>query len=273
MTTISDAIQSLALTLSQQHYPQSYLSELQQFLELPNLSTTVLSQKQRINVEQVIYSLCHQKPIEYIVNRALFLERYFYVDERVLIPRFDSEQLALFAVDTQQKLKKSATIIDIGTGSGALICSIALELQTRTGIHPHYIGLDISSDALDVARKNISAYSLDKTIALHMAKTVPKSDQGIVFLPETEHVIIVTNPPYLSVGAMNALPISVKSYEPTIALAKQEDFISDLQSYLGFLIAQKKIVHLAIEYADEQGKMIQRFANSFQGDLPGLLSV
>jgi release factor glutamine methyltransferase len=272
MTTINEAIQKIAFTLSQNNYPQSYLGELRWFLGFPTFSATPLTVRQMEIFEGVLSDLLAQKPVEYIVKRALFLEHYFYVDERVLIPRFDTEAVALFAIETQRNLAKNATIIDIGTGSSAIICSIALALQeTQPEQVPTFIAIDISEDALTVAMQNANSFNLSEKITFQKAETIPQNGKNEPLIPTAENIIIITNPPYLSQESMNTLPESVKRYEPEIALLEQKDFIPQLQKYIDILRTNGKTIHLAIEYANTDGTMIQRFANSFQGDLPTLL--
>lgn len=256
--THSDAVTLLAQTLHKTAYPASYLSELVTFLNL-SWSSRPLTSTQKRNINTILADLNAQKPVEYIVGRALFYERYFFVSPAVLIPRIDTEQLLRQVIS---KKPEQATIIDIGTGSGALIITLARECSPTN----QYIAIDISQPALDVARQNAQQYLVENQIRFICSNTIPTEGNGPL-LPATESVFIVTNPPYISDQDMLTLPPSVKEYEPDIALREQPQFLIKLQQYIAFLYSHHKTVTLALEYSDTAGKMIQRIVTNPMGDL------
>lgn len=143
-------------------------------------------------------------PIQYIIGTSCFYGYDFNVDENVLIPRYETEELVenmLFLYDDFFK-PSEVDVVDIGTGSGCISCTLALE-EPRM----HVCATDISSDALDVAKKN----------ALKLGAKV-EFFQGDMLEPvmDKKFDILVSNPPYIPT-VENVDPL-VKDNEPNIAL-------------------------------------------------------
>lgn len=109
----------------------------------------ILSKSQEKQFQGFLEERQRGKPIAYITHEKEFFGRSFYVDERVLIPRPETEEMVEDAIQFLKKHSEITTIIDLGTGSGCIGITVALEFPER-----EVIGLDISSDALAVARKN-----------------------------------------------------------------------------------------------------------------------
>lgn len=167
-------------------------------------------------------------PVQYALKSADFFLREFYVDERVLIPRGDTEVLC------QQALEfigdESLDVLDICTGSGAIGLTIADECEnTKVTLS------DISEDALDVARINAKKLGLEDIEFI-------KSD--LFEEIEGKYDVITANPPYISPKEYAELDAIVKNYEPRLALEAQDD---GLELYKR--IAEKLDEHLADEGA------------------------
>ena len=143
-------------------------------------------------------------PIQYILNKAYFCGLPFYVNENVLIPRFDTEVLVEEVLKISKK-DKSKRILDICTGSGAI--AIALK---KLGGFERVDALDISDKALEVAKRN--ANDLDSDI------NFLKSDMFSSLTCENKYDIIVSNPPYIQSDAVDTLESEVKDFEPRLAL-------------------------------------------------------
>lgn len=147
------------------------------------------------------------KPIEYIINEASFLHRKLYVDPRVLIPRMETEELVAGlteCIDQYYDPRNYLVCADIGTGSGA----IAIALKTFFS-HWVIIASDSSSDALEVAKKNITDSGL-------RIETYFGSSLQPFIERKTNLDIIVSNPPYIS--DPETAQKSVRDYEPSSAL-------------------------------------------------------
>jgi release factor glutamine methyltransferase len=153
-------------------------------------------------------------PLAYAVGRASFRHLTLDIDERVLIPRVETEVL----VDRVLELatSKTRTIADIGTGSGAIALSLAFERE-----FDRVFATDISRDALDVAAAN--ARTLGPAL-----KSPLEFRHGSLLAPlMTEKLdAIVCNPPYVSFAEVADLPADVRDWEPCLALLCADDGLS-----------------------------------------------
>jgi release factor glutamine methyltransferase len=146
-------------------------------------------------------------PIQYAAGRAAFRHLTLDVDERVLIPRPETEQLVEIVLRLTTT-ERGGIAVDVGTGSGAIALALATE-----GRFEHVIATDLSLDALDVARAN-AARVADRSCARielrHGALLGPVPERGLR--------AVVSNPPYISFAEAAALPASVRNWEPAVAL-------------------------------------------------------
>ena len=143
-------------------------------------------------------------PIQYILNKAYFCGLPLYVNENVLIPRFDTEVLVEEVLALSKK-DKSKRILDMCTGSGAI--AIALK---KLGGFDRVDALDISDKALEVAKRNAKELDLDINFL--------KSDMFSSLTSEIKYDIIVSNPPYIQSDVVDTLESEVKDFEPRLAL-------------------------------------------------------
>ena len=148
-------------------------------------------------------------PIQYILNKAYFCGLPLYVNENVLIPRFDTEVLVEEVLKISKK-DKSKRILDICTGSGAI--AIALK---KLGGFERVDALDISDNALEVAKRNAKELNLDINFL--------KSDMFSSLTSEIKYDIIVSNPPYIQSDVVDTLESEVKDFEPRLALDGDAD--------------------------------------------------
>jgi release factor glutamine methyltransferase len=153
-------------------------------------------------------------PFAYAVGRAAFRRLTLDVDERVLIPRPETEGLVEEVLRTTQGMGGCA--IDVGTGSGAIALSLASE-----GSFDRVVATDVSTDALVVARQNATR--------LTGALRVPvEFRQGSLLAPvqDIRAAVIVSNPPYIAYEEAAELPTSVRDWEPALALMSGADGMS-----------------------------------------------
>lgn len=146
-------------------------------------------------------------PIQYIIGKAYFMGEFFKVTPDVLIPRDETEILVTNAIDIikQNSLK---TVLDIGTGSGCIACTIAKQTDA------YALGVDISSDALRIALDNVTELGINNRAAFRKSDLFSK-------IREEEHFdIIISNPPYIPLGTMLSEEVN---YEPRIALFADEN--------------------------------------------------
>ena len=154
-------------------------------------------------------------PFAYAVRRASFRHLTLDVDERVLIPRPETEGLVDEVLRMSRDLRGCA--VDVGTGSGAIALSLASE-----GAFDRVIATDVSTDALAVARRNAST--------LAGALKVPvEFRHGSLLAPVREvrgAAVLVSNPPYIAYHEVAELPESVRDWEPALALLSGPDGMS-----------------------------------------------
>jgi release factor glutamine methyltransferase len=147
------------------------------------------------------------EPLQYVLGSWSFRQLDLYVDRRVLIPRPETEVVAGQAVDAVHRLG-ARTALDLGTGSGAIALSLAVECP---GVHVW--ATDVSHDALEVARANLAGVGHAAT-RVRLAQgdwfdALPSDLRGVAD-------VVAANPPY--VADTDALPSEVEAWEPTIAL-------------------------------------------------------
>ena len=144
------------------------------------------------------------EPVAYIVKNKEFWKHSFYVDKNVLIPRPDSEiiiQEALKVIDTKNK----GFILDIGTGSGCLVISLAKERPNF-----FYSAIDISKKAIKVAKINAKMHQLENRIKFYQS-CVDNFFKG-------KYDLIISNPPYINKLKLKYLDKDIFGFEPLIAL-------------------------------------------------------
>ena len=146
-------------------------------------------------------------PLQYAAGRAAFRHLTLDVDERVLIPRPETEQLVDIVLELTRDVS-GGIAADVGTGSGAIALALASE-----GSFDRVLATDVSLDALEIARRNCRrcASALRAGVSLR---------HGSLLGPVTERGLraVVSNPPYIAYGEATSLPASVRDWEPAVAL-------------------------------------------------------
>lgn len=139
------------------------------------------------------------EPIQYIRGRSEFYGREFIVDDRVLIPRPETELLVEATLD---RAPRGARVVDIGTGSGCIALTLALERRDL-----RVLGVDKSIAALAVAKRNRDQlHSSANLAASDLLESIRTAD------------VIVSNPPYIPEADVETLATEVRDFEPRIAL-------------------------------------------------------
>jgi release factor glutamine methyltransferase len=151
-------------------------------------------------------------PMQYAAGQAAFRHLTLGVDERVLIPRPETECLVDVVLDRLRAMH-GGILVDVGTGSGAIALALASE-----GRAERIIGTDISLDALAVARANVA-----RCAPLLRAPVEFRAGSLLGGVHERPLRAVVSNPPYISWDERDALPSSVRDWEPAVALYSDGD--------------------------------------------------
>lgn len=149
------------------------------------------------------------RPLWYIIGDTDFYGYKIQVDERVLIPRRETEELALHVINSAEEGYK---ILDLCTGSGAIAIAVSKELEKR-GVEAAVTASDVSDGALELARQNAAA----NEASVHFIKS------DLFARIRERYNIIVSNPPYIPSSDVEGLQREVKDYEPRLALDGGED--------------------------------------------------
>ena len=176
-------------------------NRVQQVVEI----NTPLTEAQINNFNSYSTALLNDKPIQYILGKAWFMGRSFMVNEHVLIPRPETEELIEWVVDYAHIIAKPLQLLDIGTGSGCIAISLKKALPNCS-----LSAMDISAEALTVAKNN--AASLETSIEFIEQDIIHQTTLPQVF------DVLVSNPPYIPIREKINMEAQVKNYEPLIAL-------------------------------------------------------
>lgn len=177
-------------------------------------TTFLLHRKEPLNTADTAWlmaalsDLLQAKPIQYILGYTWFMGMKLAVSEAVLIPRPETEELVHLILGHYRSVDAPLRIIDIGTGSGC----IALALKEAMPQAQVY-ALDVSNDALRVARQNAANRSLQ--IDFIQADIL---EWELIFQNEQRFDIVVSNPPYITVAEQGDMHSNVLEYEPHLAL-------------------------------------------------------
>ena len=147
-------------------------------------------------------------PLQYAAGRAAFRHLTLDVDERVLIPRPETEQLVEIVLELTRSIASAGVAVDVGTGSGAIALALASE-----GAFARVIGTDVSLDALAVARANAR-----RCAAVLRAPVELRHGSVLGPVPERGLCAVVSNPPYIAFDEAASLPTGVRDWEPPVAL-------------------------------------------------------
>ena len=150
-----------------------------------------------------IFRRSFREPIAYILKEKEFWSKNFYVENKTLIPRPETELIVERLIKIYKG--KSISFLDIGTGSGCILISLLSELTSSKGT-----GVDISQHAIEIAKYNSKKYQV-----LNRAKLVKKSFDKIF---DKKFDFIVSNPPYIERKEIKNLDLDIKNFEPKIAL-------------------------------------------------------
>ena len=199
-------------------------------------------------LEEALKQLEAGRPVQYIVGNVNFYGINLKVNENVLIPRFETEELVDRIINYAKKQNKTLKIVDIGTGSGAIAITLKKKLNAKV------TATDISDAALEVAMEN--ALVNDVQIDFKLGNLLEPLNQ--------KYDILVSNPPYIAYD--EEIMEIVKNNEPHLALYAPnnglyyyEEILKNVRNYLN----EKALI--AFEIGEKQGESIKELSLKYLG--------
>lgn len=217
---------------------------IKHFLDISDIDLTLNSEFEHSDLvlEKAKLRAETRMPIQHIIDTAYFMGEDFIVNENVLIPRDETEILVRKAVEIlkgkQETGNSERKVLDIGTGSGCIACMIAKLTDAQV------IGVDISTDALQIALDNSSKLGLFNKAIFRKSdifSNIRKEGHGA-----EKFDLIISNPPYIPISEKDKLQIEV-GFEPDLAL-----FAQDVEG-IGFY---DKIITEAPEFLNKGGYLM-----------------
>ena len=223
------------------------------YRSLKNLSFTdfVFALQQEVTdedykfVEDIYIKLASHIPAQYIIGHAEFYGMQLKVDERVLIPRLETEELVKLILT--ENPEKNLKVLDIGTGSGAIALALAKNRPDWS-----VTAADISQDALDLSLENAYAQNLNLSFI--------KSDCFSEI--SSKYDIIVSNPPYISREDQEEVGLNVLHSEPHLALFADEDGLA----------IYRRIAEDSKDYLNDGGKIYLEIGYKQGQSVPALFT-
>lgn len=222
------------------YYPESEISGFiriiiehltKQSYPLALVSDKSLTPEQAEELSSILKRLESYEPIQYILGETEFFGLTFFVNEGVLIPRPETEELVEIILNENQKSK--LRVLDIGTGSGAIAIALAKHMNNAS-----LSAWDFSEKALNVAITNSRSNRVDVDFSL--------IDVLIDYPNNKKFDIIVSNPPYIEEKEKETMEQNVLAYEPHSAL-----FVPDNEALLFY----ERIADIALDILTEKGKL------------------
>ncbi len=199
-------------------------------------SDEIINDKNYKEFQKLIYERSQGKPIAYLTGKKFFWKSEFEINDKVLIPRPDTEIIIEQVLDLYKR-KKNINFLDIGFGSGCILLSILKERKDFKAT-----GIDISGEALKIC--NANAYKLGVKNRMRLYKTdIDKFSKG-------KYDLIISNPPYIKKIDLKYLDKDVINFEPKLALDGGLDGISEI----------RKVVKKSSELVKSGGKLILEIA-------------
>ena len=224
------------------------------FAKLTNTAIVINGEREMeeeiaVKLKRAISRLKENIPVQYIVGHAWFYNLEFHVTNAVLIPRPETEELVLEAINFL-KSNSGKKVLDIGTGSGCIPISIKKNI-----LEAEVTAIDVSQEALEVARKN----ALTNAVEIHFLERNFLDESCYSDLPTFD--LIISNPPYIPETEKALLNKNVVDFEPHLAL-----FVPDEDH----LIFYKKILLFSKNHLELNGKILLEVHEDFAKETAAL---
>jgi release factor glutamine methyltransferase len=208
--------------------------------------TNLLTGHQKDLFDEYLPDLLRNRPVQYVLGEAWFGPLSFFVNENVLIPRPETEELAEWLLKDGITKDSTISVLDIGTGSGCITVYIKKKRKNL-----RVMALDISDSALEIARKNAKTHETE--IEFYLSDILDPLEWENLDSPD----LIISNPPYIPEKQKQMLGPHVKDFEPGLALfVPNEDPIIFYRSIGNFAIQKLKpggmlFLEIHHDYADK----------------------
>lgn len=224
------------------------------------------SAQERATLRELVTRASGNEPVQYLLGQGGFLGRQFEVGPGVLIPRTATEGIVQHVLTWHRGLDPAARpdplwIADIGTGSGCLGITLAMQLPRAS-----VVAVDVSADAISCAKRNASKHGVrDRVEVIEGNLCEPLSDRG----RESRFDVIVSNPPYIGDERYEQLQPNVKSFEPALALRGGADGLDIVRTLFetaphhlepgGLLVVEVDDIHAteACQLAQDCGELVE----------------
>ena len=173
---------------------------------------TTLSAEDKEELQIILERVAKGEPVQYVLGSEVFCGREFCVGPGVLIPRPETAELVRLV---EQHLAPGSTVLDIGTGSGCIAITLALDGYKLTAV-------DVSDDALSYARRNAARLGADVQF-VKADITLPAAGNSSFFILHSSFNCIVSNPPYVCQSEAATMDDNVLLHEPALALFVPDD--------------------------------------------------
>lgn len=170
-----------------------------------------LSREELSEFKPLLLKCAAHQPVQQVIGNTEFYGIQLKINEHVLIPRPETEQMVDYIIRHADKQKEILSILDIGSGCGAIAIALAFHLPNAT-----IKALEYSPEAVEVLKHNLRFHNLDNRISV-------VQDNIFSWDCNQQFDIIVSNPPYIAMDAMDKLPVNVGYYEPPMALTDEDD--------------------------------------------------
>ncbi len=207
----------------------------------------------RSKLEQALKKLLAHQPVQQVLGFTWFYKMKFNVNQSVLIPRPETEELVDLAIRTiPKKYAPNLQVLDIGSGSGCIPISIKKNLPQS-----NITSIDISEDALSVARDNANFHKVKVDFKqVDFLNAVEQKKLG-------KFDLIISNPPYIPVAEKEMLDKNVRLYEPAIAL-----FVPDKDPLLFY----REILQFSVTHLNKEGMILMETHQDFAKDVASLFN-
>jgi len=245
--TIQNIIKTLKTQLSD-YYPATEIKSFTEIIFENILNFTkldlILKKEDEISyqnidkINSIIKDLINYKPIQYIFGECYFYDLKFKVNENVLIPRPETEELVNLIIKENNNNLNKIKILDIGTGSGCIAISLAKNISNS-----QVFALDISEKALETAKQNADLNNVNINFQIIDILNFSNST-NLKEIENQKFDIIVSNPPYVMEDEKKRMQTNVLDYEPHLAL-----FVSNIKP----IIYYEAIENFASKYLNSNG--------------------